>query len=117
MNKLLLLLQMLTLTFPGTAHSAEVQKTEAGSAKIGAATPLDQSTDPKDIKLTQNIRQRLMDDKNLSFSAQNVKIITQKGKVVLEGIVPTAKDRTRVESHAKKVAGAKAVTNQIKVSK
>jgi len=115
MNKLLLLLQMLTLTFPGTVHAAEIQKAEAGSSNV--TSPMDQSTDPKDIKLTQNIRQRLMEDKNLSFSAQNVKIITQKGKVVLEGSVPTSQDRSRVETHAKKVAGAKAVTNQIKVAK
>ncbi|MNT94939.1 periplasmic protein [compost metagenome] len=73
--------------------------------------------DPKDIQLTQKIRQKLMADKTISFSAQNIKIITQNGKVVLEGSVPSTKDKSRVEALAKQVAGRSSVNNQIKVAK
>ena len=116
MKTLLLIVQMLTFTLPFTSHAADTHNIEPKPANV-TATPMDQSTDPKDVQLTQSIRQKLMEDKSLSFSAQNIKIITQKGKVILDGSVPTAKDRSRVELLAKQVAGGGAVTNQIKISK
>ena len=117
MKTLILVIQMLTFTLPITAFSADTTKNIEPKPSNVSATPMDQSTDPKDVQLTQTIRQKLMEDKSLSFSAQNVKIITQNGKVILEGSVPNTKDRSRVELLAKQVAGGKAVTNQIKVSK
>jgi Predicted periplasmic or secreted lipoprotein len=119
MKKLITLVQMLTFTLPLTAaHAADTvtNKVEPRPANV-AVTPMDQSTDPKDVQLTQTIRQKLMDDKSLSFTAQNIKIVTQNGKVILDGSVPTEKDRSRVELLARQAAGGKAVTNQIKISK
>src|SRR5262245_43379581 len=49
-------------------------------------TPIDQKENQRDIDLTANIRKRVVDSK-LSVNAQNVKIITQDGKVTLRGPV------------------------------
>src|SRR4026208_2210308 len=45
-------------------------------------TPIDQNENQKDIDVTANIRKRVVDTK-MSVNAQNIKIITQDGKVTL----------------------------------
>jgi osmotically-inducible protein OsmY len=84
----------------GLSIGVDAKDTKKGSIRNPSATPpaADTAPTPQDIELTQNIRQRLMNDKSLSFSAQNVKIITLNGNVTLEGYVPSSKDRKRVEA-------------------
>ena len=50
-------------------------------------TPMDQSNDPRDLQLTQDIRRALMADEPLSVTAKNIKIITTGGNVTLRGPV------------------------------
>jgi uncharacterized membrane protein YeaQ/YmgE (transglycosylase-associated protein family)/osmotically-inducible protein OsmY len=80
-------------------------------------TPMDQGGSEADRKVTQKIRQALMGDKNLSFTAKNVKVITINGKVTLRGAVKTDQERSSIESAAKAVAGDAQVDNQIEVKK
>lgn len=82
-----------------------------------ALTPLDQSNSKTDLKITQQIRQAVMADGTLSFTAKNVKIITQGGKVTLRGPVNSEQERSNIEAAARKVAGVAQVDNQLEVKK
>jgi hypothetical protein len=82
-----------------------------------ALTPMDQRNNETDLKITQQVRQAVMADGSLSFTAKNVKIITQAGKVTLRGPVKTAAERDAIDAAARKVAGATQVDNQIEVKK
>ena len=80
-----------------------------------AKTPLDQNENKADIDITAKIRQQVVDTK-MSVKAQNVKIITQDGKVTLRGPVETAAEKTRIEEIARAVAGVNNVDNQLDVN-
>ncbi len=89
---------------PGTApDNTKVNKRDTDSS---ALTPMDQGNGQTDLKITQQIRQAVMADGSLSFTAKNVKIITVKGKVTLRGPVNTEAERSAIEAAARKVAGA-----------
>lgn len=92
--------------------NTKVNKRDTSSA---ALTPMDQNNNQTDLKITQQIRQAVMADGSLSFTAKNVKIITQNGKVTLRGPVNSAAERTAIEAAARKVAGANQVDNQLEV--
>jgi osmotically-inducible protein OsmY len=77
-------------------------------------TPIDQNENQKDIDVTANIRERVVATK-LSVNAQNVKIITQDGKVTLRGPVKTAEEKQQIEQIATDVAGAGNVESQLEV--
>lgn len=77
-------------------------------------TPIDQSNDPADIKITADTRKMLIDDASLSANAKNVKVITVAGVVTLRGPVASEAEKNAVAKHAK-MAGAKSVTNEIEV--
>jgi osmotically-inducible protein OsmY len=77
----------------------------------------DQSESDADRKLTQQIRQAVMKDKSLSFTAKNVKIITLNGKVTLRGPVNNERERSAIEAAAKQIAGAREVDNQLEIKK
>ena len=79
-------------------------------------TPIDQSNDPADIKLTTDIRQMLVKDGSLSNAAKNCKVITTAGgKVTLRGPVASQAEKEAVAAHATH-AGASEVTNQLEVT-
>lgn len=78
-------------------------------------TPIDQSNDAADIKITADTRKMVIDDKTLSLNAKNCKIITEKGGVVtLRGPVDSAAEKAAIAEHAK-MAGATSVNNQLEV--
>ena len=77
-------------------------------------TPIDQNENQTDIDITANIRKRVVDTK-MSVNAQNVKIITQDGKVTLRGPVKSEEEKTQIEKMAHEVAGAANVDNQLEV--
>ncbi|HEX2874521.1 MAG TPA: BON domain-containing protein [Polyangiaceae bacterium] len=93
--------------------NTKVNKRDTNSA---AVTPMDQGNGETDLRITQQIRQAVMADGSLSFTAKNVKIITMNGSVTLRGPVNTAAERSAIEAAARKVAGAQ-VDNQIEVKK
>jgi len=80
-------------------------------------TPMDQGGSEGDRKITQQIRQAVMKDGSLSFTAKNVKIITINGKVTLRGPVNTAAERSAIEAAAKSAAGVSQVDNQLDIKK
>jgi len=101
----------------GNTISPDNTKVNKRDAKSTALTPMDQNNNQTDLKITQQIRQALMADGSLSFTAKNVKIITQGGKVTLRGPVNSAEERSAIEAAARRVAGAAQVDNQLEVKK
>jgi hypothetical protein len=98
---------------PGTKpDNSKVNQRDQSSA---ALTPMDQGSSEADRKITQQIRQDLMKDKSLSFTAKNVKIITIDGKVTLRGPVKSDAERSAIEAAARRVTGN--VDSQLEVSK
>jgi hyperosmotically inducible periplasmic protein len=79
-----------------------------------AKTPIDQNENQKDIDVTANIRKHVIDRK-LSVNAQNVKIITQDGKVTLRGPVKSADEKNQIEQIAGDVAGIRNVNSQLEI--
>lgn len=78
-------------------------------------TPFDQNENKTDIGITANIRSRVVDTE-MSIDAQNVKIITQDGKVTLRGPVHTAGEKMQVEQIAIDVAGKDNVDSQLEIA-
>lgn len=99
-------------------------QTPADNTKINARdrskdrqTADQQKENATDRELTRSIRRALMDDKDLSSYAHNVKIISQGGNVTLKGPVRSDDEKRVVETKATEVAGAGHVTNQMSVAK
>lgn len=84
--------------------------------KAGAATADQQKENTNDRDIARRIRRALMDDKDLSTYAHNVKVIAQDGQVTLKGPVRTEEEKQTVEAKATEVAGAGRVTNQISIA-
>jgi osmotically-inducible protein OsmY len=82
----------------------------------GTLTSGDQSNDPEDLAITQQVRQALVADKSLSTNAHNVKVITTGGIVTLRGPVDNAAEKAKVSAAAERVAGVKRVDNQLEVA-
>lgn len=101
------------------AKGAAPDNTRVNKRDGATSTPTagDQKENQTDLTITQKIRQAVMADSSLSFTAKNVKIITQNGKVTLRGPVNTAQERTAIEAAARKVAGDTQVDNQLEVKK
>jgi len=78
-------------------------------------TPIDQNENQADIDTTAAIRQRVVET-NLSVNAQNVKIMTQSGRVTLRGPVASSEEKRQIEEIAKAVAGVDKVDSQVEVT-
>src|SRR5919109_3517248 len=92
------------------ALAASTEEKSKGSEKT-PPTASDQSENEGDRKITQQIRQAVTKDDSLSTSAQNVKIITQDGKVTLRGTVKSDREKQKIGETAKKASGVKNVEN------
>lgn len=100
---------------PSTAAPDNSARNEADRHE-GAKTPIDQSEQTADVRITAAIRRAIMDDKSMSVNAQNVKIITeQSGVVTLRGPVDSQAEKDAIEAKAKGVAGVTRVDNQLEV--
>lgn len=96
------------------ADNSRVNRRDRSGATL---TPMDQGPSEADRKITRDIRQAVMGNSSLSFTAKNVKIITVDGKVTLRGPVKTDAERTAIEAAARKVVGNGAlVESQLEVT-
>lgn len=104
-----------TAVNPGnTAVNPDNTGVNARDRNESAKTPIDQNENQTDIDITANIRKQVVATK-MSVNAQNVKIITQDGKVTLRGPVKSAEEKQQIESIANKIAGADRVISQLEV--
>jgi len=98
----------------GGPHAPDNTGVNARDRNGQQLTPMDQGGSESDRSTTQKIRQAVVGDKGLSFTAKNVKIITVNGRVTLRGPVNSAAERASIEAKARDVAGAQ-VDNQLEV--
>jgi osmotically-inducible protein OsmY len=94
---------------PSTAADNTARNAQDGANE---PTPLDQGNSMEDIRITQQIRRGLMNDGDLSTDAQNIKVITRDGHVVLRGPVKDAAESAAVYKIAVGVAGVQHVDNR-----
>jgi osmotically-inducible protein OsmY len=80
-------------------------------------TPEDQSNKPSDLELAAKIRREIVGADGLSFTARNVKIIAEQGKVTLRGAVKSAEEKARVEKTARNAAGSARVVSELEIEK
>jgi osmotically-inducible protein OsmY len=78
-------------------------------------TTFDQSESAGDLKLTQRLRQILVQNNELSTDAKNVKIITRKGVMTLKGTVETMEEMQFIVNSAMNMRAIKRVDNEILV--
>ncbi len=108
---------------PGYAedHSAADERPAQRRAERPEAEPReeitaqDQSNDEGDVRITQDIRQRVVANDGLSFGAKNCTIVTRAGVVTLRGEVNTAQERTIIATLARGAAGVRSVDDQLTV--
>gem|GEM_PF-712844 len=100
-----------------TSGAPDNSRVNARDKDSKALTPMDQGGSEADRNITQQIRQAVVKDGSLSFTAKNVKIITINGKVTLRGPVKSDAERASIEAAAKSAAGVTQVDNQLEVKK
>lgn len=98
-----------------TTTPADNTKVNKRDRKHTAATADQQKENATDREISAKIRKSLMDDKDLSTYAHNVKIITRNGVVTLKGPVRSEEEKKSVEAKAAEVAGADKVHNSLSV--
>ena len=115
-----LLLSLTTLSL-GTAAFA--QQTPPDNTRVNkrdrvASQPTadQQNNSRPDVAITRDIRRAIINDKNLSTYAHNIKIITQDGAVTLKGPVRTEDEKKVIEAKATEIAGAGHVHSEISVT-
>jgi hypothetical protein len=109
---------------PAASHPGVADQTKnATNTKInerdrhGSLTPMDQGGSAAERNITAAIRRGVVGDKGLSFTAKNIKIITNGSKVTLRGPVKSDQERSAIEAHATQATGVTEVDNQIEVKK
>ena len=75
----------------------------------------DQPENEADRKLTQRVRQAIMDDSALSFLAKNITVVSHGGTVYLRGETPSDEQKRSLEATVKAVEGVQRVDSQITV--
>lgn len=97
-----------------TAEGSKTERTDAdhNTAKL---TPLNQGNSEADTNTTAEIRKEIIANDNMSVNAQNVKIITNTGKVTLRGAVNTAEEKRLIGEIANRIARSENVDNQLDV--
>jgi osmotically-inducible protein OsmY len=115
-NRNMVLLCGLGMLIPSTAVFAQApDNSRANQQERGAATADQQAENPGDRDLARKIRKSIMDDKNLSTYAHNVKVIARGGTVILKGPVRSDDEKTAIEAKAVEIAGAVNVKNELSV--
>jgi hypothetical protein len=69
-----------------------------------------------ETKLAREIRWAIYEDTRLSLASRLIKVTQENEVIVLEGVVPTALERSMVEEKANRVASGAKVLSRIKVS-
>ena len=76
-------------------------------------TPTNQSETEADRTLTERIRAAIIEDKNLSTDAKNIKIVTINGVVTLRGPVLNEAEKANIAGKLKSIIGIQRVDNQL----
>ena len=77
--------------------------------------PTDQPNDKADIQTAAAVRKAIENDKSLSTSAHNVKLIASNGVVTLRGPVSSAQEKAKIEQIVANVSGVSRVDNNLDI--
>lgn len=99
-----------------TGPAADNTAVNARDKDAAAKTPIDQNETPEDLKVTADIRKKVLEQPDFSVDARNVKIITADGKVTLRGPVKTETERDIINKIARLVAGEDKVDSQLEIA-
>jgi hyperosmotically inducible periplasmic protein len=101
-----------------TAPNATTQPDNTGinarDQSADAVTAGSQGQGKSDVVVTADIRKRIM-AANMSVDAQNVKVVSQNGKVTLRGPVDNQNEKDSISQIATDIAGADNVDNQLDI--
>lgn len=99
-------------------NAAKVDNTRVNARdRDGAAsTPQKQTNAKADRELLAAVRKSVVNDKSLSVSAHNVKMLVADGAVTLRGPVASADEKSKVETLVKQVGGVSSVDNQLDIT-
>jgi predicted outer membrane protein len=97
------------------AAAADNTKLNMRDRNAATLTPIDQGNSDSDVGTTARIRKEIIAKDNMSVNAQNVKIITNSGKVTLRGPVNTAAEKRLIGEIAERIARAENVDNQLEI--
>jgi hyperosmotically inducible protein len=110
------LLGGLGILIPCTVVFAQAPDNSKTNQQDRSSVTADQQAENQgDRDLARKIRKAIIDDKNLSLYAHNVKVIARGGTVTLKGPVPSGQEKTAIESKAVEIAGAANVKNELTV--
>ena len=119
-NVCIALLAALVLAQVGTALGQQPDNTSSNAAAENSGNRSSvadgQLNDAQDLKTTQSIRRSVLADKGLSLDAHNVKIVTVRGHVTLNGVVRSDAEKASVAAKAVTVVGIDNVVNDLKVA-
>jgi osmotically-inducible protein OsmY len=101
-----------TSSTPAPADNSGVNMRDRSSQTM---TPADQPNDKADIKLAAAVRRAVVNDKTLSMSAHNIKLIAANGVVTLRGPVASEDEKAKLEADVRGVPGVSRVDNQLDV--
>jgi len=100
---------------PVASASADNTKVNERDKSPETIKPTDQPNNSVDIKLAAAVRQAIVNDKALSTTAHNVKLVAANGVVTLRGPVTSQSEKEKVGQCAAGVAGVSQVDNQLDV--
>lgn len=94
------------------ADNTDINKRDkAGNTK----TPEKQSNRTQDRRLLAAVRRAVVDDKSLSTTAHNIKILVQSGQVTLRGPVASEEEKAKVGRLVQGVKGVTTVDNRLDI--
>ena len=96
---------------PAADNTSKNQRDRSGETRTSG----DQSNSNEDVQLTATIRRAVVEDRSLSATAKNVKIITADGVVTLRGPVQNEAEKTKIAELAQSAAGNAKIDNQLEV--
>lgn len=98
------------------APAADNAAVNAERESMGLKNAADAGQKENEVKLAASIRQAIVDQKNLSTYAKNVKIVVNGNEVRLAGPVRSSAEKREVERIARAEAGTASVVSELKVA-
>jgi hyperosmotically inducible protein len=106
---------ILTCSLNSTTAFAQAAPDNTQQNKVQSPTADNQSNAKSDRLLGASVRKAIVDDKNLSTYAHNVKIVTNNGHVTLKGPVQSEEEKQQVFNDATSATAPDRVINQLTV--
>ncbi|MHB8541175.1 MAG: BON domain-containing protein [Candidatus Acidiferrales bacterium] len=111
----ILLASLFVCAAPSRAAAQQTPPDNTKKNQNAGMTAGQQKNNSSDMEITRRIRRLIMNDKNLSTYAHNVKIITRNGHVTLRGPVDSQEEKEVIAAKAAEVAGRGHVSDGIRV--